>query len=81
MGRKLFRLRCLHGLVLPEIPVVDTAAIEQIRSRRTRTRCLGARIRSLALSNERKTEGLKLWYPRAGQETISGGRNVSGRCK
>ena len=49
VGRKLFRLRCLHGLVLQEILVVDAAAIEQIRSRRTKTRCLGTRIRTLAL--------------------------------
>ena len=56
VGRKLFRLRCLRGLVLPEIPVVDTAAIEQIRSRRTRTWCLGARIRTLALPTNAKQE-------------------------
>ena len=40
--------------VLPEIPVVDTAAIEQIRSRRTKTRCLGARIRNLVLPTNAK---------------------------
>ena len=52
--RKLFRLRCLHGLVLQEILVVDTAAIEQIRSSRTKTRCLSARIRTLALPTNAK---------------------------
>ena len=54
VGRKFFRLRCLYGLVLQEILVIDTAAIEQIRSSRTKTRCLSARIRTLALPTNAK---------------------------